>query len=61
MSQRAKRQPKAPKHLEEYELDTKMYSKTKVILGILCSNPILSTLFRDKTLEIYSGLIRQKH
>ena len=35
--------------------------ETKVTLGILCSNPILSNLFRDKTLEIYSGLIRQKH
>jgi hypothetical protein len=32
--------------------------ETKFTLGILWSNPISSTLFRDQTLEIYSGHIR---
>ena len=34
--------------------------ETKFSLGILCSKPILSTLYRDQTLEIYSGRIRGK-
>ena len=34
--------------------------ETKFSLGILWPNPISSTLFRDYTLEIYSGHIRGK-
>ena len=31
--------------------------ETKFSLGTLWSNPILSTLFREQTLEVYSGRI----